>query len=64
MNTKILGTLSEHIGEVTVMRREKEVLGTDIKFLGNRKVSLNMNYYKEESIIIFNKDLDTTVSPT
>ena len=23
MNTKILGTLSEHIGEVTVMRREK-----------------------------------------
>ena len=50
VNTKILETHAKSFGELTVTREKHKVLGTDIQFLGNGKVFLNMKYYMELKI--------------
>ena len=62
MNTKIIETIAEHFGELTVMRGKKQkLLVIHIEFLRNRKLSLFMKDYIEESITLFNKDIYATV---
>ena len=60
VNSNIIDTIAENFGELTVTK-EKKLLGMDIDFLGNGKVSLFMKDYIEESIELFNEDLDATV---
>ena len=45
-------------------KREKKnkIPGMDKEFLGNGKASLFMKYYTEESIELFNEDLDERLS--
>ena len=62
MNTKIIETIAEHFGELTVMRGKKQkLLVIHIEFLRNRKLFLCMKDYIEESITLFNKDIYATV---
>ena len=62
VNTKIIETIAEHFGELTVIRgRKQKLLVINIEFLRNRKLSLFMKDYIEESITLFNKDIYATV---
>ena len=62
VNTKIIETIAEHFSEITVMRgRKHKLLVINIEFLRNRKLSLFMKDYIEESITLFNKDIYATV---
>ena len=62
VNTNIIETIAEHFGELTVMRgRKHKLLVINIEFLRNRKLSLFMKDYIEESITLFNKDIYATV---
>ena len=46
----------------TYQERKYKFMEIDIDLLENGKLSMFMKYYKEESIALFGKDLDTTVS--
>ena len=62
VNTNIIETIAEHFSEITVMRgRKQKLLVIHIEFLRNRKLSLFMKDYIEESITLFNKDIYATV---
>ena len=43
-------------------RKKYKFMKIDIYLLGNGKLSMFMKYYIEESIALFGKDLDATVS--
>ena len=54
VDTRIIEAISEHFGEPTVSRGNKhKILGVYKDFLGNRRVSLFMRNYMEESITSF-----------
>ena len=60
---KIIETISEHFGNLTVSRGKKhKFLVMDIEFLADGELSLFMKDYIEESIYLFVEDLSTKVS--
>ena len=63
VNTKMIGTISEIFGNLTLSRRNKhKFLGMKIEFLSDGKKYLFMKGYIEESIDLFGEDLSTKVS--
>ena len=63
VNTKLIETISEHSGNLTVSRGKKhKFLGMDIDFLSDGKFYLFMKDYIEESIDLFVEDISTKVS--
>ena len=62
-NTRIIESIAEHFGEITVSRgKEHKFLGMYIEFLGNGIVFLFMKNSIEEYIAQFGNTLDENVS--
>ena len=59
----MIETIAEHFGNLTVSRGKKhKLLGMDIEFLADGKLSLFMKDYIEESIHFFGEELSAKVS--
>ena len=59
----MIETIAEHFGNLTVSRGKKhKLLGMDIEFLADGKLSLFMKDYIEESINFLGEELSAKVS--
>ena len=63
VNTKVIETISDHFGNLTISRGKKQkFLGMDIQFLADGKLYLFMKDCINESIDFFGEDISTNIS--
>ena len=62
VNTKIIEKIAEHFDELALSQKEHKCLVMGIEFLENGKLLLFMKDYIGESITLFDKNIDATVS--